>query len=114
MSVICGPHLQASAREDVDQMSAVCKEKRVYFFPSKTTSHTHNTHNNSSSLLSLSLYNQHHHRTNSATTTAAPPPSHTAPLSLSLRSLSHISFYGLGFVGLVVVDFDDGGGGGGG
>ncbi|MFS7949895.1 hypothetical protein Hanom_Chr06g00576991 [Helianthus anomalus] len=29
MSAVCGPHLQASAGEKVDQRSAVCKKKTV-------------------------------------------------------------------------------------
>ncbi|KAJ0857830.1 hypothetical protein HanRHA438_Chr13g0594571 [Helianthus annuus] len=83
MSVVCVPNLQASAREDVAQMSAVCKEKRVCFFPSKTTSHTQ-----ALSFCSLSL------STNSLSLQPPPPPHHlrhhtTASLSLSLRSLSH-------------------------
>ncbi|KAF5823341.1 hypothetical protein HanRHA438_Chr01g0038101 [Helianthus annuus] len=46
VQTVCGPHLQASAREDVNQMSVVCKEKRICFLftSTKTTSqHTHNT-----------------------------------------------------------------------
>ncbi|KAM0000968.1 putative glycerophosphodiester phosphodiesterase, protein kinase RLK-Pelle-LRK10L-2 family [Helianthus debilis subsp. tardiflorus] len=41
MSAVCGPHLQASAGEEVDQMSAVCKEKMIcFFFLYKSSSHT--------------------------------------------------------------------------
>ncbi|KAK1420777.1 hypothetical protein QVD17_22632 [Tagetes erecta] len=29
MSAVCGPHLQTSAEEEVDQTSAVCKKKTV-------------------------------------------------------------------------------------
>ncbi|MFS7928980.1 hypothetical protein Hanom_Chr04g00327151 [Helianthus anomalus] len=79
MSVVCEPHLQASAREDVAQMSAVCKEKRVCFFLRKQLQ-PHNTHK-----LSLSLQPPpppHHLRHH---TTAITPP----PLSLSMVSLSH-------------------------
>ncbi|KAK1437357.1 hypothetical protein QVD17_03148 [Tagetes erecta] len=32
MSAVCGPHLQTSAEEEVDQTSAVCKKKTVCFF----------------------------------------------------------------------------------
>ncbi|MFS7994561.1 hypothetical protein Hanom_Chr12g01107501 [Helianthus anomalus] len=66
----CRPHLQASAGEEVDQMSSVCKEKRVcFFFYIKplllllgfNTHHTDNLHLHSLSTLSLlSLYNLHH------------------------------------------------------
>ncbi|MFS7980985.1 hypothetical protein Hanom_Chr10g00945611 [Helianthus anomalus] len=31
MSAVCGPHLQTSAAEEVDQTSAVCKKKTVCF-----------------------------------------------------------------------------------
>ncbi|KAF5801117.1 hypothetical protein HanXRQr2_Chr06g0244401 [Helianthus annuus] len=30
-SAVCGPHLQTSAAEEVDQTSAVCKKKTVCF-----------------------------------------------------------------------------------
>ncbi|KAL4570801.1 hypothetical protein LXL04_026464 [Taraxacum kok-saghyz] len=33
-SAVCGPHLQSSAAEEVDQMSAVCKKKTVCFLTS--------------------------------------------------------------------------------
>ncbi|MFS7918571.1 hypothetical protein Hanom_Chr03g00202721 [Helianthus anomalus] len=40
-SAVCGSYLQTSVGEEVEQMSAVCKEKRVCFFISiKTSSHT--------------------------------------------------------------------------
>ncbi|KAD4386242.1 hypothetical protein E3N88_26411 [Mikania micrantha] len=31
MSAVCGPHLQTSAEEELDQMSAVCKKQTVCF-----------------------------------------------------------------------------------
>ncbi|MFS7956153.1 hypothetical protein Hanom_Chr07g00651241 [Helianthus anomalus] len=33
-SAVCGPHLQTSAAEEVDQTSAVCKKKTVCFLTS--------------------------------------------------------------------------------
>ncbi|MFS7950174.1 hypothetical protein Hanom_Chr07g00580251 [Helianthus anomalus] len=33
-SSICGPHLQTSVTEEVDQTSAVCREKTVCFLTS--------------------------------------------------------------------------------
>ncbi|KAJ0571559.1 hypothetical protein HanRHA438_Chr05g0243251 [Helianthus annuus] len=93
MSVVCEPHLQASAREDVAQMSAVCKEKRVCFFPSKTTSHTQ--HTQALSLCSLSLYKLSLSTTTTTIAPPLPPPPHhlrhhtTASLSLYGLSLSH-------------------------
>ncbi|MFS7923373.1 hypothetical protein Hanom_Chr03g00259971 [Helianthus anomalus] len=33
-SAVCGPHLQTSAAEELDQTSAVCKEKTVCFLTS--------------------------------------------------------------------------------
>ncbi|MFS8011838.1 hypothetical protein Hanom_Chr14g01313741 [Helianthus anomalus] len=96
MSVVCEPHLQASTREDVAQMSAVCKEKRVCFFSSKTTSTTQHTQ----ALSLLSLYLSTNSLSLSTTTTAPllPPPPHTSTitpppshhrLSFSTVSLSH-------------------------
>ncbi|KAJ0722492.1 hypothetical protein HanOQP8_Chr08g0287251 [Helianthus annuus] len=86
MYAVCGPHLQASTGEEVDQMSAVCKEKRVCFFLYKKI-FTHPTHTNThTDLLSLSLCLPHHRLTQ-------PPssPLHHRPspsLSLLPRSLS--------------------------
>ncbi|KAJ0563920.1 hypothetical protein HanRHA438_Chr07g0314741 [Helianthus annuus] len=57
MSAVCGPHLQASAGEEVEQRSAVCKEKSVCFFIYTKTSF-HNTHNTPPSL-SLFIYHFH-------------------------------------------------------
>ncbi|MFS7989011.1 hypothetical protein Hanom_Chr11g01041711 [Helianthus anomalus] len=105
-SVVCRPHLQASTGEEVDQMSAVCKKKRVCFFSTKTISYTQHTQQFSRSALnSLSLYNlsppppiapppPHHLRHH--TTAITPPPlflygPSLTDLSLSLRSLSHRS-----------------------
>ncbi|MFS7981850.1 hypothetical protein Hanom_Chr10g00955851 [Helianthus anomalus] len=31
MSVVCGPHLQTSVEEEVDQTSVVCKKKAICF-----------------------------------------------------------------------------------
>ncbi|MFS7896837.1 hypothetical protein Hanom_Chr00s005946g01731461 [Helianthus anomalus] len=31
MSIVCGPHLQTSVEEELDQTSAVCKKKVVCF-----------------------------------------------------------------------------------
>ncbi|MFS7953720.1 hypothetical protein Hanom_Chr07g00621921 [Helianthus anomalus] len=31
MSVVCGPHVQTSVTEEVDQTSAVCKKKTICF-----------------------------------------------------------------------------------
>ncbi|MFS7922381.1 hypothetical protein Hanom_Chr03g00248451 [Helianthus anomalus] len=42
-SAVCGPHLQASAGEEVDQRPAVCKERRVFFTSKKELQNTHNT-----------------------------------------------------------------------
>ncbi|MFS7978454.1 hypothetical protein Hanom_Chr10g00915681 [Helianthus anomalus] len=85
-SAVCRPHLQAFAEEEVDQLSAVCKEKKVCFFSKKLSSsllthkHTQTTpllfslclelslSINSLSINSLSLSLQ------SITTTTAPPP----------------------------------------
>ncbi|KAJ0445503.1 hypothetical protein HanIR_Chr16g0843651 [Helianthus annuus] len=103
MSVVCGPHLQASAREDVDQMSAVCKEKRVcFFFLQKLHTNTQHTQQRSAlSLYKLSLSLQppplppHHHRTTSAitgllslSTNSLSLYNHRPALSLSTNSLS--------------------------
>ncbi|MFS7928594.1 hypothetical protein Hanom_Chr04g00322621 [Helianthus anomalus] len=32
MSAVCGPHLQTSVKEEVDQTTEVCKKKTVCFF----------------------------------------------------------------------------------
>ncbi|MFS7905495.1 hypothetical protein Hanom_Chr01g00048391 [Helianthus anomalus] len=34
MSAVCGPHLQTSVAEEVDQTSAVCRKKTVCFLTS--------------------------------------------------------------------------------
>ncbi|KAJ0927611.1 putative EF-hand domain pair protein CML [Helianthus annuus] len=87
----CRPHLQASAGEEVDQMSSVCKEKRVCFFYIKPLllglEHTphNNLHLHSLSTLSLvyNLHHRHHHHrhhfttaiiTTTVTTSAFTPP----------------------------------------
>ncbi|MFS7955516.1 hypothetical protein Hanom_Chr07g00643611 [Helianthus anomalus] len=99
MSVVCGPHLQASAREDVDQMSAVCKKKRVCFFFLQKQLHTNTQHTQQRSALSLQTLSL---STTTTTTTAPPPPppphhlchhhrttsAITGLLSLSTNSLS--------------------------
>ncbi|MFS7995196.1 hypothetical protein Hanom_Chr12g01115211 [Helianthus anomalus] len=77
-SAVCGPHLQASAGEEVDQMSAVCKEKRVCFLYIKPI-HTLNTHNtqNSLSLIYFSLPPS----TTTTTVHCPPPPQPTTTTS---------------------------------
>ncbi|MFS7922326.1 hypothetical protein Hanom_Chr03g00247771 [Helianthus anomalus] len=129
MSVVCEPHLQASAREDVAQISAVCKEKRVCFFFLQKQLQPHNTHklslslsalslSFSLSLQTLSLYNHHHRLSLPLSLRPLSLTEHTHTLSLynhhrtttappppSHRSLTGLSLYD-GFDG-------DGFGGGG-
>ncbi|KAJ0585646.1 hypothetical protein HanRHA438_Chr05g0239091 [Helianthus annuus] len=73
-SAVCGPHLQASAGEEVDQMSAVCKENMVCFFLYKTSSRfkTHTQH--TVSLSTLSLYSLSTICTTAIITTATTSP----------------------------------------
>ncbi|MFS7941056.1 hypothetical protein Hanom_Chr05g00471681 [Helianthus anomalus] len=112
MSAVCGPHLQTSAREEVDQKSAVCKEKRVCFFyfykkvctlqhtqqtqlfslpvPSSTTTTTTIRHH----LTLTTVHRRNQHRPPSQ---PAPPPAfiyhHHSTLSLPSSTTTTTSFF---------------------
>ncbi|KAJ0855994.1 hypothetical protein HanRHA438_Chr14g0679401 [Helianthus annuus] len=82
-SAVCGPYLLTSAGEEVDQTSAVCKEKSACFFILQKPLHPHPNQSTTtvhSSLLSAFIPTQisppppsHPHCRHPSTTTVPPP-----------------------------------------
>ncbi|KAJ0487598.1 putative N-acetylglucosaminyldiphosphodolichol N-acetylglucosaminyltransferase [Helianthus annuus] len=87
----CRSYLQASAGEEVDQMSSVCKEMRVcFFFYIKPLL----------LLLGFNTHNLHLHSLSTLSLQSAPPPL-SPPPPLHHRHLSLLSLYSLSLQSLI-------------